>query len=173
MKTRFLLIAATGALIAACTTTSNVVPMDDRVHQVTIDTGRDQASAYRIANEWLVDMFRSAEAFIQYQDKAEGVIKGKATFPGIWTSDKGAMSLKGALSLKGTMSIKCTITVEVKDNRARVSFDGMEAVPIISDNIFAILAAVYSQPAHDAFVEYADALVVTLQDDMLRDSDEW
>ena len=161
MKTRFLLIAATGALIAACTTTSNVVPMDDRVHQVTIDTGRDQASAYRIANEWLVDMFRSAEAFIQYQDKAEGVIKGKATFPGIWTSDKGAMS------------IKCTITVEVKDNRARVSFDGMEAVPIISDNIFAILAAVYSQPAHDAFVEYADALVVTLQDDMLRDSDEW
>ena len=98
--------------------------MDDRVHQVTIDTGRDQASAYRVANKWLVDMFRSAEAVIEYQDKAEGVIKGKATFPNISIID-----FRDSVAVIGNfISVRCTITVEVKDNRARVSFDGMEAV---------------------------------------------
>jgi hypothetical protein len=35
---------------------------------------------YRRANSWFVDAFGSAESVIQYQDKEEGIIKGKYSF---------------------------------------------------------------------------------------------
>lgn len=148
------------ALVVSCATTPEV-PVADRVHRVVFETGRDQDAAYRVANEWMVDMFTSAEAVIEYQDKAEGVIKGKATFPNITTSDLNVAT------------IACTITVEVKDDRARVSFENMDSVPLIADNVFSIMLAVYNQAAHDAFIEYADTLVATLQQDMTTDSSDW
>ena len=147
-------------LIASCATTPEM-PMSERVYRTVLDTGQDKNAAYRIANEWMVDMFTSAEAVVEYQDKEEGIIKGKARFTNVITGDFRIVN------------ISFTLTVEVKDDRVRVSFDNMKALPSDPTNFFSVAEAIYNQGAHDAFVELAKGMVTSLEADMAKGGDDW
>ena len=60
------------------------------------------------SNSWMVDNFKNANSVVQFSDKAAGVIKGKYIAPNI----QDGMYL---------YDIQSTITIEVKDERYRIS----------------------------------------------------
>jgi hypothetical protein len=81
----------------------------DKAYQTIINVeGKDKNSLYVSANSWFVDTFNSSGSVIQYQDKEAGKIMGKF------------ISLhKDSLYW---YSVKSTVSVEVKDNKVRLSF---------------------------------------------------
>ncbi|MBR6198752.1 MAG: DUF4468 domain-containing protein [Spirochaetales bacterium] len=65
------------------------------------------------ANTTAVDVFNNADAVIQYSDKEAGIIKGK------FITD---IAVYG-----GTTRAEVTITIEVKDEKVRLSFSDVDA----------------------------------------------
>lgn len=62
------------------------------------------------ANSWMVDTFRSAESVIQYTDKEAGIVKGKYL-------------LVLPIGIGEKMNVTSTVTIEVKDERAKITFN--------------------------------------------------
>lgn len=69
---------------------------------------------YKQVNMWCVDAFKSSDSVIQYNDKEEGVIKGKYIDADLLLDNPG--------NGDEYVNIRSTITLEVKDSKYRVSF---------------------------------------------------
>lgn len=107
-----LALAVTFMIVIVGCATPKVVPPEERHVQYIIDApGKSQAEIYRLCNEWMVKTFKSAEAVIQYQDKEEGIIVGK-----------GQIIMDHPL---GPQWVWVTLTLEMKDDRARMTFEDM------------------------------------------------
>jgi hypothetical protein len=98
------------SIVAGCASMNGPLASEaDKSYQTIIDiAGKDKNSLYVNANSWFVDTFNSAGSVIQYQDKEAGKIMGKFIF-----------LYKDSLYW---YSVKSTVSVEVKDNKARLSF---------------------------------------------------
>ncbi len=90
---------------AGCAT----APIELRQSQQVIDLpGMSRDQIYNKSNQWIAETFGSANAVIQYKDQKEGKIIGNI----ISTSLKFMM----------TYSFNSTMSIDIKDGRARLSF---------------------------------------------------
>jgi hypothetical protein len=147
-----LIILVVGLVCVACAT-SQIDQNDAPPYISVVDIpGVSQDALYRRANSWFVDAFRSAESVIQYQDKDEGIIKGKYSFD---------IVRRGALIKTPMLG---TITVEVKEGRYRVQFSDPQfanAESEIRKNPF--LASLYSEDSmKDTYGEIKKSWVAVL-----------
>ena len=143
-KTSLLLIAIVGCV------SFEPVPEEELFHQVVINTYRDKESGYRIANEWLVDKFVSAESVIEYQDKDEGVLKGKGVT---------------------RHQVMFTLMIEVKEDRARITFSQMRLKS--SGDALVDLMVPYDRDIHNRFIQWADESIAELESRMKEPDSDW
>ncbi len=94
-------------LSLACATTGNTGIYKERYEEIVEMTG-SKDSIYTKSNLIFVDVFRHADAVIQYSDKEAGVIKGKY----ISTINVG---------LTGSYNVVSIIEVSAKDGKYRIS----------------------------------------------------
>lgn len=96
-------------------------PMDKYEKVVEIPNTR-QELIYEGSRQWIAKSFNSANAVIQYQDKATGTVIGKGNI---------AYPCTGVYCMSSSKPmLKFTMQVDSKDNKARVSFgDFMVEVP--------------------------------------------
>jgi len=81
----------------------------DNVYQKVLDApNKDKNTVYRISNEWFVENFVSAKSVIQYQDKEEGIIKGKGNMTKLYSHN-----------------FDFVVTIDTKDSKARITFTDM------------------------------------------------
>ena len=140
-------------IVAGCTTTG-AVPENERFYQQVLDTPGDKDTLYRLANEWMVEMFVSAEAVIQYQDKAEGVLKGK-----------------GEARTRSRGDVAFTLTIEMKDGKTRITFQNMHH-PSTGDRLLDVFV-VYDRESQGQFLAWAETAVSSLETYLVADKPEW
>ena len=151
------------ALVSCVTVTNeNEMPMSERRHDVIIETGRSRAGGYRIANEWAVDVFNSAERFIQYQDNGETT--GQTQLDAVVI---GKMSTNIILDDYDVVIVDFILTVDIREGRSRVTFDHMTVDN--SNAAWLIAFDYYSPEVHTEFVEFADTLAGSLEAAMKED----
>ena len=150
-------------LLASCTT-FDTLPWSERFYQVVIDTTHDKRTEYRIANEWLVDMFVAAEHVIHYQDKEEGIIKGKSKL--LIRPTRPADQLRPDFTTESdaapyvtAQSVDFTFTIEIKDKRVRVTFDDMQS--FLTGGF--TRTDLYNAVLHAAFVKEAEGVIESLE----------
>jgi hypothetical protein len=95
-------------VFTSCVTTDPALTDSTTFNEVVDVNDLSSTDLYTRINLWFVDAFRSAESVIEFSDKESGIIKGKYLFKG---ND-------------GLYPYDCqsTITVEVKDEKYRISF---------------------------------------------------
>ena len=167
-------------LLASCTT-FDALPWSERFYQVVIDTTHDKRTGYRIAKEWLVDMFATAEHVIHYQDKEEGVIKGKSQLlarptrpenqvrPDFTERITSALDRYKYAPYVAAQSVDFTFTIEIKNKRVRVTFDDMKS---FLTGGFATYD-VYNAVLHAAFVKEAEGVIESLEIAFLTADLDW
>jgi hypothetical protein len=96
------------SIVSGCTTTDPALTNSTTFSEVVDVAETSAADLYTRINLWFVDAFKSAESVIEFSDKDSGVIKGKYLFRG----NDGAYPY----------DCQSTITVEVKDEKYRISF---------------------------------------------------
>ena len=107
-----------GVIFTSCLTTGEK-STEPLVYSEVVDLKNLSKDAlYTKANMWFVDAFKNAGSVIQFSDKEAGIIKGKYISPGIG-SDFGYR-----------VDVGSTITVEVRDNRYKISFADPDAYTI-------------------------------------------
>ncbi|MDR1288270.1 MAG: DUF4468 domain-containing protein [Treponema sp.] len=96
------------AIFVSCVTTDPALTNSTAFSEVVNANGSSAADLYTHINLWFVDAFNSSESVIEFSDKESGVIKGKYLFR----------------SNDGLYPYDCqsTITIEVKDEKYRISF---------------------------------------------------
>lgn len=112
MKNKLLIIVmVVVALLSGCATTSTENVVDEMSIVVEIPN-KTADELFVLANSWAVDTFNSAEAVIEFSDKDAGIIKG---------------TFSHSISGFNTYMTETTITVEVREGRARITFDDPKA----------------------------------------------
>jgi len=113
-----------------------------------------QDEIYRLNNEWMVKTFKSAEAVIEYQDKTEGILMGKG---------------QTTLLSKSNYPVKTgfTITIEARDERARLTFEGI--TPKYESQDYFGLAKIDEED----FKKESDALAADLESYLKTGSEDW
>lgn len=152
-------------IIAGCQTIDiETVPLDERFHQVVVQTYRDKSSAYKLANIWFIDSFRSAEAVIQYQDKEEGVIAGKAKEEFFIENRYRAVVLY-------------TLIVEIKEGCACITFQNMRIIPDAPTSLSSVLfpnpGNYYTPDVHRVFIRLSDRFVADFEEYLQTPEKEW
>lgn len=143
----FMVAAIAFVLLASCATTT-AIPPEERDYQEVFDADGSQDELYRKANTWMVNTFVSAESVIQYQDKDEGIImgKGRATTP------------------RHGIKIQYTLTIEVRDDRARLSVTDASLVPSGDAIADAILKDIgWNERTHADYLVWIDALAADFE----------
>lgn len=92
------------------------------------------------ANEWMVATFKDAESVIQYSDKEEGTLLGKYLMNG--------EVRQGLYNVTTDTRIYAKIDIRVKDNKARISIEPMEAWKYDPSGM-----TIYSYSREDAIAE--------------------
>jgi len=114
--------------VTSCATMGSKVPEEERHMQIVYNFPGNNADALFVSvNSWFVDTFNSAESVIEFSDKEAGIVKGKYAF----------MMKDGIYDIR----VMTTITVNVKDEKCRISFDN--PIYAITGNSFAKQGAGY------------------------------
>lgn len=95
-------------IVAGCASMTTTPLQEKPVVIKVYDSNKEKDDIYRIANEWMVETFKSSSEVIQYQDKEEGVIIGKG------------LTLIGS-NFAGSSYAHFTIKIETKENKTRLS----------------------------------------------------
>lgn len=82
--------------------------------------GASADQLFLLARTWFVDYFKSAQDVIQFEDKSNGVIKGKGLSEIVYQSGK----LFGT-PLINTAYLNYTITIQVRDGRYKYTIDNL------------------------------------------------
>ena len=109
MKRCLLVIFVFVILLASCATSGEKLTERLTYAEIIEISGTAQVDLYTKANMWFVDVFRNAESVIQFSDRDSGVIMGKYIN-------------RGLTSGIYFFEITTTITVEIRDERCRISF---------------------------------------------------
>jgi len=107
-----------GIIFSACLSTGATAAEPIAYSEIVDVKNLSKDALYTKANMWFVDTFKNAGSVIQFSDKEAGIIKGKYISSGIG-SDFGYR-----------VDVGSTITVEMRDNRYRISFTDPDAYTI-------------------------------------------
>jgi hypothetical protein len=118
MKKIFFCMVLIGSMFTACLTAGKKADEPIVYSEVVEMENLSKDTLYTKANMWFVDAFNNAESVIQFSDKESGIIKGKYIFPGI------------GYDFGYRVDVGSTITIEVRDNRYRISFADPDAYTI-------------------------------------------
>jgi hypothetical protein len=94
---------------ASCASTVEILTEPPTYNEIVDIAGISAPDLFTKANLWALDVMRDADSVIQFSDKENGIIKGK------YVSDLKLGDYQQYLTAT-------TITIEVKDERYRVSF---------------------------------------------------
>lgn len=112
-KMCFLLSVATLFAMTSCAsmmgTSDRLAPGENQVQAVIEFPGMDRAAIFRASEEWMVRTFVSSKDVIQYENRDDGTIMGKAN---------ARMNVGGL----GEAAIEFVISIEIKDGKARLTF---------------------------------------------------
>jgi hypothetical protein len=148
-------------IFISCTTTDPALTNSTTFSEIIDVGGLSASDLYTRINLWFVDAFNSSESVIDFSDKEAGVIKGKYLFRG---ND-------------GPYPYDCqsTITVEVKDEKYRISF----SLPYIfyyspnGRNKSSKAAPVQSQEMADMIIDEWEKLAENLKNNISISSSDW
>jgi hypothetical protein len=147
--------------MVSCATTDPALTNSTTFNEVVDVDGLPATDLYTRINLWFVDVFNSSESVIEFSDKESGVIKGKYLFRG---ND-------------GLYPYDCqsTITVEVKNEKYRISF----ALPYIfyyspnGVNRSSKAAPVQSQAMAELIIGEWQKLAEDLKNNISVQSSDW
>jgi len=110
-------------MMSACATTQTVLPPEQLQIQEIIEANRPQNELYVLTMEWMAKAFKSSKAVIQYEDKEAGMIVGKGFLEVQYMGEFAKGLLEAAMEERSEpVYTWFTLTVEVKDNKTRVTF---------------------------------------------------
>lgn len=116
MKKLFLIFAFVIALYPTSAKSKKAKEQSFEVQKVIEVPGVSKDDLYVLANSACVEMFRNAEAVIQFSDKSAGIIKGRFTISNVFY----------ALFY---YDYAVAVTVEVKDGRCRLTLSDITYAP--------------------------------------------
>lgn len=120
MKNLFLVaVLGVGAVLGGCAATPQQPVTPVKFEKVYEMGGLTQAQIYDGARQWFATAFRSANAVIQYEDKATGSIIGKGNMP------YRCAGFADCMLVTGGDRVDFTVRVDTKDNRMRVSYENL------------------------------------------------
>lgn len=109
MKKTLLSALAFALILGGCVTTG---PVKDPTYVEVVETGKEKDLAFDLAMRWMSQAFRSAKSAIEYYDKGSGTINAK-----------GYVTVPGGLGIP--VSVRFALVVDIKDDRARLSFTAL------------------------------------------------
>ena len=165
------------AAILGCASAPQPLSSEKNIYQEVIEIQKPQNELFISSMKWMTDAFTSAKAVIEYQDKEEGIIIGKGT------------AQVGIHDGSGKSSVEFTIRLEVKDNRARVTFKDMSIAKATTSGSYSTSAAgalgaalaiaiinttnVYGWEQHGRFTRWAQTVISAYGTYIAGESDDW
>ena len=137
----------------------NLKPEEVKYQEIVEFPGMDANLLYEKAKSSLVNHFKSSKAVIQYEDKEQGRIKGRA-----WTEVYYALT---------PVNTWFTITIDVKDEKLRITFTDMRLPDIVTQKEDTKL--MYLPMQLEKFSKQAKAFVESMKNEIISDSenDDW
>jgi hypothetical protein len=114
-----------GLALNGCATTQTMPSAPAKFEKIYTIDSLNQSQIYDGARQWFAIAFRSANAVIQYEDKATGTIIGKGSMQYPCTGFE-------CMGMTGRERVDFTVRVDTKDGKIRVGYEDL----------------VYSAPAH-------------------------
>lgn len=105
--------------LVGCATTTNTTTVPVKFEKVYEINGLKQDKIYDGARQWFATSFRSANAVIQYEDKAVGSIIGKGNMP------YRCSGFADCMIVTAGDRVDFTVRVDTKDGKMRVSYDNL------------------------------------------------
>lgn len=112
-------VAGFGLMVGGCATTPQQPLEPVKFEKVYQMDGLNQAQVYDGARQWFATAFKSANAVIQYEDKATGSIIGKGNM------QYRCSGFADCMTVTGGDRVDFTVRVDTKDGRMRVSYDNL------------------------------------------------
>lgn len=110
-----------------------------------LPTGKPAAEGFDLTMQWMNRYFVSAKNVIQYSDKAAGMVTGKAST----VVNKTPF---------GEAEVIYTLSIEVKDNKARLTFNAVELISQVYGSKYAPSKMAVNQASFDLFTMNAEML---------------
>ena len=108
-----------GLVLGGCATTPQSPSEPVKFEKIYPMGELKQAQVYDGARQWFATAFRSANAVIQYEDKATGSIIGKGNM------QYRCAGFTDCMTMTGADRVDFTVRVDTKDGRMRVSYDNL------------------------------------------------
>ena len=153
MKHTFLLLV--GTIFLGCA--GNYTLMEDNIEfQRVIEVTGGQDTLFPKALQWLAKTYNDSKEVIEYEDKAEGKIIGRGSTQVLWNPT--------GLS-PASINIKYSITIEIKDNKARITIGnfyhpGFQGAPIYQDS-------------YNRLVPILETMVVNFKSYLSKEEEKW
>lgn len=140
-------------VFVGCSTTEaeNAFDVIQKIVEVP-NTNKD--TLFLRASSWAVDAFISSDSVIELEDKEAGIIKGKCY---LTTSQYLA-----------TIALENIITIEVKDNRARITIEPGEAYGVKEGG-----KAYLVDSTVESFKKEFENLLISFETEMKTVTEEW
>lgn len=137
----------------------NLKPEEVKYQEIVEFPGMDANLLYEKAKSSLVNHFNSSKAVIQYEDKEQGRIRGRG-----WTQVTYALT---------PVNTWYTITIDVKDEKLRITFTDMRLPDIFSNKDDVTL--MYLPMQLEKFSKQAKILIESIKNDIISDTenDDW
>lgn len=133
----------------------NLKPEEVKYQEIVEFPGIEADVLYEKAKSSLVNHFKSSKAVIQYEDKEQGRIKGRA-----WTEVIYALT---------PVNTWFTITIDVKDEKLRITFTDMRLPGVFSGKDDETLMSLPMQL--EKFSKQAKKLIEAIKTDIISDAD--
>lgn len=158
--------------MSACATTQVVQLTPDQVIlQEILEVEGAKDDLFTRCMEWMARTFTSSEEVIEYQDKDAGMIIGKGY---VVATGKPYRTLLTAYiltvnSAANEVYLKFTITVEVKENRVRVTLDQIRYTVDVEKNE----PLVDNQEMFDAAKPDLEGIIESLKNHLTQEPEDW
>jgi len=152
----FIMIITVLFVAFGCATTQKLTKEELTVQSIQ-EISKSKTELYKLSNEWMAKSFKSSKQVIQYQDKDEGIIVGK-----------GFIGITYTLF---PMDTWFTMTIEIKDNKARVTFEDIYISQKV--NYQTQETPVTNKAQMDKVRPELEKLITDLSDYLQKGSEEW
>lgn len=135
-------------------------PVPDPTVVRVIDTRVSAPKAFDLSMRWVAQAFRSFKSVVEYSDKAAGTINAK-----------GTVDVPGGLGLP--VQVHFSLIIDLKDNRARLSFTALRVTVTGVTSPGSIQEAPVSPMIFERFVSEAEALANQYAGFMAKEFNDW
>jgi len=145
--------------LAGCVTTMKAIN-EPMIIQRTIDVPGSQDDLYRLSNEWMARTYVASSHVIQYQDKEEGIVVGRA---------KTGTRYIGL----GTYDFWYNMKIEARDDKVRVTLNDVYGKGEVLDVSATIKPEQMKQKDYDELMADFNETIDDLEAHLLQGPDEW